>query len=108
MASATQLLAKLEKLPLDRIGESVESTLQGVNQIVNGPELKQSLAALQATLAGTQDLMKRLDDGMAPALRQPPAIATNLQGTLTQANRLLASVDRATATPRGSTATWSA
>jgi paraquat-inducible protein B len=94
MASATQLLAKLEKLPLDRMGESVESTLQGVNQIVNGPELKQSLAALQATLAGTQDLMKRLDDGMAPALRQLPAIATNLQGTLTQANRLLASVDR--------------
>lgn len=94
MASATQLLAKLEALPLDRMGESVEATLQGVSQIVNGPELKQSLAALQTTLAGSQELMKRLDEGMAPALRQLPAIATNLQGSLTQANRLLASIDR--------------
>ncbi|MFC7477720.1 intermembrane transport protein PqiB [Dankookia sp. GCM10030260] len=94
MASATQIVAKLEKLPLDRMGESVDSTLQGVSQIVNGPELKQSLAALQATLAGSHDLMKRLDEGMAPALRQLPAIAGNLQGSLTQANRLLASLDR--------------
>jgi paraquat-inducible protein B len=94
MAAATQLLAKIEKMPFDRIGESLETTLQGVSQTVNSPELKQSLAALRATLQSTQDMMKRLDQGMAPALQQLPAIATNLQGTLTQANRLLASTDR--------------
>ena len=38
--------------------------------------------------------MKRLDEGMGPARRQLPAMATNLQATLTQANRLLASLDR--------------
>ena len=72
MAAVTQLLAKLEKLPLDRMGESLEATFQGVNQIVNGAELKQSLAALQATLAGTQELVKRLDEGIAPS---PAAVA---------------------------------
>ena len=88
------LLAKVEKMPFDRIGESLEATLQGVSQTVNSPELKQSLAALQATLQSTQDMVKRLDQGMAPALQQLPAVVTNLQGTLTQANRLLASTDR--------------
>jgi paraquat-inducible protein B len=94
MAAVTQLLAKIDKMPFDRIGESLEATLQGVSQTVNSPELKQSLAALRATLEGTQDVVKRLDEGMAPTLRQLPAIAANLQGTLTQANRMLASVDR--------------
>jgi paraquat-inducible protein B len=94
MAAVTQLLAKVEKMPFDRIGESLEATLQGVSQTVNSPELKQSLAALQATLQSTQDMVKRLDQGMAPALQQLPAVVTNLQGTLTQANRLLASTDR--------------
>jgi len=94
MAAVSQLLVRLEKLPLDRMGESLEATFQGINQIVNGAELRQSLASLQETLAGTQEVMKRLNDGMAPTLQQLPAIVANLQGTLTQANRLLASVDR--------------
>jgi paraquat-inducible protein B len=94
MAAASQVMAKLERLPLDRMGESLEATFRGVDKIVNGAELRQSLASLQATLAGTQELMKRLDDGMAPTLRQLPALTAGLQGTLTQTNRLLASVDR--------------
>jgi paraquat-inducible protein B len=94
MAAVTQLLAKLDKVPLDRMGESLEATFQGVNQLVNGAELRQSMASLQATLAGTQELVKRLDEGLAPSLRQLPAIAASLQGTLTQANRLLGSIDR--------------
>ena len=96
-------------MPLDRIGESLEATFQGVNQLVNGPELKQSLASLQATLAGAQDLMKRLDDGMAPSLRQLPAIADQPAGDADAGEppaglRSIA----ATATTRGSAATWSA
>jgi paraquat-inducible protein B len=94
MAAASQVMAKLERLPLDRMGESLEATFRGVDKIVNGAELKQSLAALQGTLAGTQELMKRLDDGMTPTLRQLPALTASLQGALTQTNRLLASADR--------------
>lgn len=95
MAAVSQLLAKIEKLPLDQMGASLEATFQGVERMVNGAELRQSLASLQATLAGTQEVVRRLDEGMSPTLRQLPAIAASLQGTLTQANRMLASVDRA-------------
>ncbi|MDO9714175.1 PqiB family protein [Paracraurococcus lichenis] len=94
MAAASQLLAKIEKLPLDQMGASLEATFRGVEKMVNSDELRQSLASLQATLAGTQDVVKRLDEGMSPTLRQLPAITASLQGTLTQATRLLASADR--------------
>ena len=41
-----------------------------------------------------QDIAKQLDQGLTPALRQLPGIASGLQGTVTQTNRLLLSVDR--------------
>jgi paraquat-inducible protein B len=41
-----------------------------------------------------EDLAKQLDQGLAPAVRQLPGIASGLQGTVTQANRLLLSTDR--------------
>ena len=92
--TVNQLLAKLDKLPFEQIGQSVNDTLKGVDGLVNGPELKQSLVSLQATLASVQDLAKQLDQGLAPAVRQLPGIASGLQGTVAQANRLLQSADR--------------
>jgi paraquat-inducible protein B len=92
--AVNQLLAKLDKLPFEQIGQSVNETLKGVDGLVNGPELKQSLVALQATLASVQDLAKQLDQGLAPAVRQLPGIASGLQGTVAQANRLLQTADR--------------
>ncbi|WP_431272556.1 MlaD family protein [Dankookia sp. P2] len=94
MAAVSQLVAKVERLPLDRMGESLEATFRASARLSTGQKLRQSLASLQATLAGTQEVVKRLDEGMAPTLRQLPAVTTSLQATLVQANRMLASVDR--------------
>jgi paraquat-inducible protein B len=92
--AANQLLAKLGGLPFEQIGRSLSDTLKGVDGLVNGEELRQSLVSLQATLASVQDLARQLDQGLAPAVRQLPGIASGLQGTVTQANRLLLSTDR--------------
>jgi paraquat-inducible protein B len=92
--AVNQLLAKLDRLPFEQIGQSLNETLRGVDGLVNGQELKQSVVSLQATLASVQDLAKQLDQGLAPALRQLPGIASGLQSTVAQANRLLLSTDR--------------
>jgi len=92
--TVNQLLAKLGRLPFEQIGRSLSDTLGGIDGLVNGPELRQSLVSLQATLASVQDLARQLDQGLAPAVRQLPGIASGLQGTVTQANRLLQSTDR--------------
>jgi paraquat-inducible protein B len=91
--SVNQLLSKLGNMPFEQIGANLNDTLRGFNEVANGRELKQSLASLQATMTAAQDLLKRLDAGASPALKQQPAIAGSLQTTLTQANRLLASAD---------------
>ena len=89
-----QLLAKVDKLPFEQIGQSLDDTLKGIDGLVNGPEIKQSLVSLQAALASVEGLARQLDQGLAPAVRQLPGIASGLQGTVTQANRLLLSADR--------------
>ena len=92
--TVNQLLAKLAKLPFEQIGQSVNDALKGVDGLVNGPELTQSLVSLRTALASVEDLAKQLDQGLAPAVRQLPGIASGLQGTVTQTNRLLMSADR--------------
>jgi paraquat-inducible protein B len=92
--AVNQLMAKIDRMPFEQIGQNLSDTLKGVDDLVHGRELKQSLEALHATLLSVQELTKQLDQGLTPALRQLPGIATSLQGTVTQANRLLLSLDQ--------------
>ncbi len=94
MDAVNQLLAKIEAIPFQQIGDNLNGTLAGVDSLVRGPQLQASLAALQATLTSAQDVMRRVDEAMVPTLRTLPAMMTNLQNTVTQANRLLASANR--------------
>jgi paraquat-inducible protein B len=115
--AVNQVLAKLEALPFQQIGDNLNATISGVNELVRGPELRDSLAALQATLdgvkamvegpelrgaltslqstlAGADELVRRIDAGAAPALRALPPLVNNLNAAVTQASRLLTSVNR--------------
>ncbi|MBV9656317.1 MAG: MCE family protein [Acetobacteraceae bacterium] len=92
--AASEVLAKVNAIPFEQIGANLNETLAGINQLANGQELRDSLASLHATLNDTQDLVKRLDAGMQPALKQLPAIASGLQDTVAHTNKLLDSLDR--------------
>jgi paraquat-inducible protein B len=94
MDAVTQVLAKIDAMPFQQIGDGLSGTLAGVDALVRGPELKAALESLQATLASAEDVVKRLDDAASPALRALPPLVANLQGTVAQANRLLGSVQR--------------
>jgi paraquat-inducible protein B len=92
-ASATDLLSKLNTIPFDQIGKNLDGILGGVNTAANGPEMRQTLTQLVAIVARVKDLADHLDSGASPALRQLPEIATDLQKTLANANRLVQSLD---------------
>lgn len=94
MDGVNQVLAKIEAMPFQQIGDNLNGTLAGVDALVRGPELKAALVSLQQTLASVQDVAKRLDEAATPALRGLPAMMNSLQQTVTQANRLLASANR--------------
>ncbi len=93
MSSASAILAKLNTVPFDQIGQNLNGTLQGLNGVANGDQLRQSLESLRSTLAGTEDLVQRLNKGVDPALQRLPAIAAELEDTVRRANRLVGSMD---------------
>ncbi|MEO3472082.1 MlaD family protein [Roseomonas sp. CAU 1739] len=94
MDGVNRVLEGIQALPLADIGRNVDNTVAGVNELIRGPELRQSLAALNGTLAAAEETMRRLDTSLQPALRTLPQIMTNLNNTVAQASRLIASANR--------------
>ncbi|MGA3001120.1 MAG: MlaD family protein [Acetobacteraceae bacterium] len=92
-ASAAALLAKLQTIPFQQIGDNLNKTLEGANGTINDPKLHQAIAALTQTLNETQTLMASLNKGADPLLRRLPQIANDLEGTVEHANRLVGSLD---------------
>lgn len=93
--SAAELLAKINRIDFQAIGKSLAGTLKGVDDTINGPQLKKTLAALESTMADVQDVARKLDAGASPALARLPDMANKLDDTLAQANRLVASLNTA-------------
>jgi paraquat-inducible protein B len=93
-ASASELLAKINRIDFDKIGNSLVSAATGIDQMVNGPQIKTTLAALEKAMLDVQDIARKIDVDGTPALKRLPEIAQQLQEGLTKANRLIGSVDK--------------
>jgi paraquat-inducible protein B len=91
--SLSDVATRLDAMPLDQIAENINSTLKAVNTIANGPDLKGALQSLAGSMATVQDLVKRLDSGLSPALKRLPEIADQLLSASEKVNHLAGSVD---------------
>ncbi|TAJ40844.1 MAG: MCE family protein [Reyranella sp.] len=92
--SANELLSKINRIDFDRIGRSISGAAQGLDDTINGPQLKKTLAALEAAMIDVQDIARKLDKDASPALKRLPEIAAQFQDAITKANRLIGSVDQ--------------
>lgn len=90
--SVSEMLTKLNKVPFQQIGDNLNTLIVSFNTLANGPDVKQSLKSLSATLADTQEFMAGLNAGSTPTLRKLPEMAQNLQAGLTNLNKLVVSV----------------
>jgi paraquat-inducible protein B len=86
-SSATDLLDKVNTIPFDQIGKSLDGILKSVNDAAQGPQMKKALTDLSAMIASAQGMIQRLD------AKQLPELAAGLQKTLTSANKLVLSLD---------------
>ena len=93
-ASASELLSKINRIDFDKIGNSLVSASVGIDQMVNGPQIKATLAALEKAMIDVQDIARKLDVDGTPALKRLSDIALQLQEAMTKANRLIGSVDK--------------
>jgi paraquat-inducible protein B len=89
--SAAELLTKLNRIEYDKIGKSITNAAEGLDTTINGAQTKRTLAALEKAMVDVQDIAKKLDTEGTPALKRLPAIAQQLQDSLTSANRLFGS-----------------
>lgn len=96
-ATADQLLAKIGRVPFEQIGQSLNGALDGVDKLVEGPEIKQALSRLNSTLAAAERIVRSIDAGAQPALKRLPTIAAELQATLSEAKDLIGSVSQGSA-----------
>jgi paraquat-inducible protein B len=73
----TQLVAKIDKLPIEQIGNDLRDTLQGAKRITTSPELLEALKSLNAAVKEIQALSAELRTRTAPefnaALQQAQA-----------------------------------
>jgi paraquat-inducible protein B len=93
--SLTQLLKKLEKLPIEQIGNDLRDTVQGAKRLVNSAELQESIVALNQTLNQVQQFTTTLTTVITPELRSAMA---SLNTTLKYTSKLAQNFDR-TAVP---------
>ena len=87
------MLSKINRIDFDKIGRSLSGAMAGLDDTINGPHLKKTMASLEAAMGDVQDIAKKLDTDAGPALKRLPAIAAQLQEAMTKANRLIGSVN---------------
>jgi len=83
--SLTQLLKKLEKLPIQQIGNDLRDTVSGAKRLINSTELQKLIAALNETLDQTQKFIMVLNTAITPDLK---AAVSNLNSALKHTRKL--------------------
>jgi paraquat-inducible protein B len=86
MASVSDIAGKLDKIPLEEIGDHLNGALAGLDKTMNGADLRKALSDLSGTLAEARKVVKEADQGMTPMLRRLPAIAEQMQQAVERAN----------------------
>src|SRR5262245_8113439 len=90
-SSTERLTRAIDNLPLDKIASAALNALQGIEGVVNDPNLKQTLATLRETVASTKHLVERVDAKVDPLLGDVQKLARSVDGQIAP---LAATVDK--------------
>jgi paraquat-inducible protein B len=88
----SEVAARLNSIPYEQIGKSLQHALGSIDQTVSGPELKRAIAGLASTLEEVHGLAHEARSGLAPAFERLPEIAANLDEAVKNANAALVNV----------------
>jgi paraquat-inducible protein B len=86
-SSFERMTKKVEKLPLDEIANKLSSSLAGIDQLVNSPELPEMIHALKLTLNDTRKLINNVDAQIKP-------LATSIDKTVKDFGKLARDADK--------------
>ena len=92
-SSANDLLDKVNTIPFDTIGKSLNGILAQVDDTIHDAATKKAVAELATTIANIQEVSVNLNTGSAPALKRLPELAAGAEKTVANANKLIVSLD---------------
>jgi paraquat-inducible protein B len=93
-ASATEILNKIASLPLNELVANLTKTADGLQQIVNSPDVQQAMRSLTGSMAQLQQTLGRIDSDAGPLLASLKGTADAASATLRQAQTTLTSTQR--------------
>jgi len=79
-------LVKISELPLEQIITSLNKTLQGIDHLVNAPEVMDSVRALKTTLVDVQEVVRGMD-------KQIGLVASSFTTTMGNVSKLTRNID---------------
>jgi paraquat-inducible protein B len=86
MQGVTRFVKKLDQLPLEQIGQDLQSTMAGMDKIVNGPDLRQAIHSLRRILAELETTTTSLNAETVPrintALGEMEIVLKDLDGLI--------------------------
>jgi len=84
--SLDELVKRIEKVPIEEILEKLHSAVDGIEKVVNSPEVMEAVRALDDTLGATKKLVQKVDNHVDPLL-------TDTEEIVRDARRLVRNVD---------------
>ena len=91
MDSLSTVASRLSAMPFEQIGVNANNLLANADKTLTSLEIKQSLASLKVSMQNLQDMSTQLRKGVGPLMQRLPEMTNQLDQTIQNANRLLAS-----------------
>jgi paraquat-inducible protein B len=89
-----RIMAVLEQMPLKEIAESTARTLDGIEQLVRGPELRRAATSLDAALLEARTLLQKANSRFDPTAAALQRTLEQAQRSIDAAGKLVDDVDR--------------
>ncbi len=84
------LMASLEKVPVSQISERLLKVSEGIDRIVNSPDVGESMKNLNAALRDVKDLVRNMQDEVEPTAANLRETSVAARGAFAQAEKTLA------------------
>ncbi|OUI92937.1 paraquat-inducible protein B [Acetobacter indonesiensis] len=91
MDSLSTVASRLAAMPFEQIGVNANNLLANADKTLTSPDVKQSLSSLKESLKNLQAMSAQMRNGIGPLMQRLPEMTNQLDQTLQNANRLLAS-----------------
>lgn len=76
-SSLDELSRTLANVPFDQIADKLTKSIEGIERIINSPELGTTLTSLTVAIKDIQTLVRNVDDKIGPLAKEYGALATN-------------------------------